>query len=370
VNILNKHTKLTKPERVLIFEWRKQGLCNNEIANRLGRDRSTIGRELKRNQIKVKVGKSDELIYEPKHAQFVAMERKQHAFNAKQPLKNKNIYGYVLDHLRAGWSPENIAGRLKKEDHPNDPSWWICHETIYAFIYKEKTDLSKQGLISRAILDQRLVTHNQAITVTDFDRPLYEYLRRKQTKRRKKLGRKVHRSNIPDRVSIHLRSELINQRLEFGHWEGDTVEGRGHKDGVHTEVERLSRLIKAKIVKAIDSQSALDAQRNIFTPLPKKARKSTTLDNGRETYLHFKLRDDEDGLNMATFHADPYSSWQRGTNEHGNGLLRCYFPKGTDFSKVTEEELEDVVWELNNRPRKILQYKTAQEVFDLHLNLP
>lgn len=90
------------------------------------------------------------------------------------------------------------------------------------------------------------------------------------------------------------------------------------------------------------------------------------MDNGKETYLHFKLRDD---LDMETYHADPYSSWQRGSNEHGNGLLRYYFPKGTDFSKVTDEELEDVVWELNNRPRKILQYKTAQEVFNEHLNL-
>jgi transposase, IS30 family len=364
---LSKHTKLTKPERVLLAAWKKEGLSNIECAKRLGRDKSTIGRELRRNQTKVRVGKYIEIIYEPEHAQSVAMERKQKAFNAKQPLKNKDVYGYVLDHLRAGWSPENIAGRLRKEEHPGDPHWQICHETIYAFIYAEKTELSRQGLIAQSLLDKRLECHNQAITVTDFDRPLYEYLRRKQTKRRKKKGRKVHRSNIPDRVSIHQRPEVINQREEFGHWEGDTVEGRGHKDGVHTEVERVSRLIKGKKVKAIDSQSALDAQQKIFAPLPKRARKSTTLDNGKETHLHFKLRDD---LDMETFHADPYSSWQRGSNEHGNGLLRCYFPKGTDFSKVTDEDLEDVIWELNNRPRKILQYKTAQEVFDLHLNLP
>ena len=364
---MNKHTKLTKPERVLLSEWKKQGLSNIECAGRLGRDKSTIGRELRRNKIKVRVGKYDEEIYEPHHAQFVTNQRKQKAFNAKQPLKNKDIYSYVLDHLRAGWSPEIIAGSLKVIEHPDNPYWWICHETIYAFIYKEKTDLTKQGLISRSALNKKLKCHNKAITVTDFDRPLYEFLRRKQTKRRKKSGRKVHRSHIPDRVSIHLRPEVINNRIEFGHWEGDTVEGIGHKNGVHTEVERVSRLIGAKKVKAIDSQSALDAQMDIFTPLPEKARRSTTLDNGKETHLHFKLRDD---LDMETYHADPYSSWQRGTNENGNGLLRGYFPKGTDFSKVTDEELEDVVWELNNRPRKLLQYKTAQEVFNEHLNLP
>ncbi len=363
---MSKHTKLTKPERVLLASWKNEGLSNIECSKRLGRDKSTIGRELKRNQTKVRVGKYLEAIYEPHHAQFVAMQRKQKAFNAKQPLKNKDIYGYVLDHLRQGWSPEVISGRLREEEHAGDPHWRICHETIYAFIYAEKTELTRQGLITKSLLDKRLHVHNQAITVTDFDRPLYEYLRRKQTKRRKRPGRKVHRSHIPDRVSIHQRPEVVNQRKQFGHWEGDTVEGLGHRDGIHTEVERVSRLIKGKKVKVIDSKSALDAQKKIFTPLPGKARKSTTLDNGKETHLHFKLRDD---LDMETYHADPYSSWQRGTNEHGNGLLRYYFPKGTNFSKVTDEELEDVIWELNNRPRKILQYKTAQEVFDKHLNL-
>jgi IS30 family transposase len=367
---LSKHTKLTKPERVLLFSWKKEGLSNIECSKRLSRDKSTIGRELKRNKIKVRVGKFDEVIYEPNHAQFMSEERKQKAFNIKEPLKSQKIYKFVMEHLREGWSPEQIAGRLRVIEHPDDTSWWICHETIYAFIYKEKTDLTKQGLIFQSALDARLVPHNKAITVTDFDRPLYEFLRRKQTKRRKKSGRKVHRSHIPDRVSIHLRPEVINQRIEFGHWEGDTVEGIAHKNGVHTEVERISRLIGAKKVKAIDSQSALDAQKQIFAPLPEKARKSTTLDNGKETHLHFKLRAGKDGLNMQTYHADPYSSWQRGTNENGNGLIRKYFPKGTDFTKVTDEELSDVIWELNNRPRKVLQYKTAQEVFNEHLNLP
>ena len=363
---MSKHTKLTKPERVLISEWIKEGLCGNEIAKRLGRNRSTIGRELKRNRTQVWTGKSDEYIYEPAHAQFVAMQRRQKAWFAKLPLKNKDIYSYVLDQLRAGWSPEAIAGSLKVIEHPNDPHWSICHETIYAFIYKEKSDLTREGLLSRSLLDSRLESHNSATTVTDCGRPLYEYLRRGQRKRRHKQGRRVHKSHIPQRVSIHQRSEVINNRSEFGHWEGDTVEGLGHRDGIHTEVERISRFIEAKKVEAINSQSAIDAQIKIFTPLPKKSRKSTTLDNGRETHLHFKLQEE---LNMDTYHADPYSSWQRGTNENGNGLIRKYFPKGTDFSKVTDQELQDVVWELNNRPRKILQYKTAQEVFNEQLNL-
>ena len=359
-----KHTKLTEPERVLLCEWKKQGISNIECAKRLSRHKSTIGKELARNKTQVWTGKSNEFIYEVRHAQFAAMERRQKAFNAKQPLKSKKIYAYVIDHLRQGWSPEQISGRLRNVDYPDDLSMRICHETIYSFIYKEKSDLTKQGLLAQSLLDARLTSKKDAVTVTDYERPLYEFLRRKQTKRRKKSGRKVHRSHIPDRVSIHLRPEVINQRTEFGHWEGDTVEGKAHRDGIHTEVERVSRLISARKVKAIDSQSAIDAQLAIFAPLSKQARKSTTLDNGKETHLHFKLRDD---VQMETFHADPYSSWQRGSNEHGNGLLRCYFPKGTDFTKVTDEELEDVIWELNNRPRKILQYQTAQEVFDEHL---
>ncbi|MGH2611660.1 MAG: IS30 family transposase [Rhabdochlamydiaceae bacterium] len=363
---MKTHTKLTKTERVLLSQWKKEGLSNIECGRRLGRDKSTIGRELKRNKTKVRVGKYDESIYEPEHAQIVTEDRKQHAFNAKQPLKNSDVYSYVLDHLRQGWSPEAIAGRLSKEDHKGDPHWHICHETIYRFVYAEKTELTRQGLITAAVLDGRLTCHIKAVTITDFNHPLYEYLRRKQTKRRKKSGRKVHRSHIPDRVSIQKRPEIINERKEFGHWEGDTVEGVGHKDGIHTEVERLSRFISARKVKGIDSKSALDAQLQIFSSLPKKARKSTTLDNGRETHLHFKLRDD---VGMQTYHADPYSSYQRGTNEHANGLIRCYFPKGTDFTKVTDEELADVLWEINNRPRKVLQYKTAQEVFDMYLNL-
>jgi IS30 family transposase len=116
---LNKHTKLTKPERVLLSAWKNQGLSNIECAERLSRDKSTIGRELKRNKTKVRIGKYDELIYEPNHAQSAAMERKQRAFNAKEPLKSKKIYRYVMEHLREGKSPEQIAGRLKFVLYPD-----------------------------------------------------------------------------------------------------------------------------------------------------------------------------------------------------------------------------------------------------------
>ena len=131
-----KHKKLTATERQLLSVWKNEGLSNKECGRRLSRHPCTIGRELSRNKVRVSVGEKDwEIIYEPLHAQGVALQRKQNAFFAKESLKNKKIYSYVLKHLRSGWSPEQIAGRLKLL-HPNDESWHICHETIYAFIYK------------------------------------------------------------------------------------------------------------------------------------------------------------------------------------------------------------------------------------------
>src|SRR5579864_6443002 len=123
-----RHTKISETERILLSQWKNEGLSNKDCAKRLGRHVATIGRELTRNKTRVAVGDNDwQMIYEPSHAQHVAMERKQHAFLAKQPLKNKKVYSYVIERLHWGWSPEQIAGRLKKVDHPDAPSWHICH---------------------------------------------------------------------------------------------------------------------------------------------------------------------------------------------------------------------------------------------------
>lgn len=329
---LYKTTRLTAKERDLLAIWKAKGSSNKECARRLGRHPSTIGRELKRNSF---WGTSGQQHYVAIYAQVRTQERWKKIAHSKHPLKNPDVYAYVNAELREGWSPDAISGRLKIE-HPDDNYWRITAETIYRWIY-EPTQIKKGW---------------------------YEYLRRKQKKRKKQTGRKVHRLHIPDRVSIRERSETVNKRLEFGHWEGDTVEGKGHKDGIHTEVERISRKIAGMKVKEITSQEALRIQKAIFFKMPKKAKKSTTLDNGRENHLHYKLKK----IGMKTYFADPYSSWQRGTNEHGNWLLRYYFPKGTDFKTVSEEELQDVIEELNNRPRKILSYYTANEVFSQLLN--
>ena len=187
---------------------------------------------------------------------------------------------------------------------------------------------------------------------------MWEYLSRKQKHRHKYHGRKAQRSRIPQRVSIHERAEVINTRSELGHWEGDTVEGRGHKDGIHTEVERVSRFLLARKVPAITSEETITVQKAMFSQLPEQLRKSTTLDNGKENHLHMQLSE----LSMRTYFADPYSSWQRGTNENTNGLIRRYLPKKTAFTNLTQEELDEIVWEINNRPRKVLQYKKPIEI--------
>lgn len=361
---LPKHSKLTKAERILLSRWKETGLSNIECAKRLGRDKSTIGRELKRNRFKDKL--SADYIYEPLHAQNVSEQRKQRAWLAKQPLKNKDIYSYVMEHLRQGWSPEVIAGRLRIVEHPNDPHWSICHETIYQFIYKPKTDYTRAGLETQIILDQRLKSAklNDFVTVTNFDRPLWEYLRRKQKRRRKRGGRKAHRVRIPDRVSIHLRPAVVDERIQPGHWEGDTLVGKGRKSGLHTEYERVSSLTRFERMVALTTNEAIKAAQKVFSPLPETLKQTTTWDNGSEHTNHKELTNQ---TGILVFFADPYSAYQRGGNENCNLWIRYYFPKGTDFNRIDDEDLADVEWELNNRPRKRLQYKTPQEVFNSYL---
>lgn len=330
----------------------------------MGRDIRTIQRELLRNKTRVQVGKDWEVIYEPLHAQQMAEKRKQHSFDSKQPLKSKKIYSYVLEHLREGWSPEQISGRLRECDHKDEHDWQICHETIYQFIYKKKTDVTKKGLHQKGILDKNQRSKEKLLTtVTQYDTPLWEYLRRKQKKRRKRGGRKVQRVHIPDRVSIHNRPDEVSKRVVFGHWEGDSIVGLGHVSGLHTEYERVSSFTRLeKMVRITAEQAAIAAQR-VFGVLPTHARRSTTLDNGSEHTNHKEF-------GLLTYFADPYCSWQRGGNENSNLWTRYYFPKRTDFSTITDEEIKDVEWELNNRPRKRLNFKTPQEVFTSYLNKP
>ena len=325
VSKIPKYRKLVKEDRILIAQWKNKGYSNIQIAKWLGRDKSTIGKEITRNNFEGKV-------YEPLHAQHKAEVKKNKAWEAKEPLKNPWLYSYVLDKLRQAWSPEQIAGRLRL-GYPDNPDRQIGTETIYRFIYKSRNKKLR----------------------------LWEYLRRKQARRRQKGGRKSQRVRIPDRISIHLRPKVVEKRKEPGHWEGDSIEGKAHLSGLHTEYERVLSLTRISRVKRINAGETTKAQFAIFRPLPGWLRKSTTLDNGKENVKHVLLRR---VLGMDTYFADPYAAYQRGGNENANLWIRYYFPKGTDFGKVTKEEIKDVEWELNNRPRKRLGYKTPMEALE------
>lgn len=327
MDTIKHHAKLSAQERDLIAVWKGGGISLRKIARKLDRSHSTIIEEVKRNSFHDDKGN---YYYVSIWAQSQTQKRIKKA-RERQPLKNPEIYSYVLDKLRQGWSPEQIAGRLRKIYGKTI----ICHETIYQFIY--------------AINNQH--------------KNLWEYLPWKRLKRKPKNGRKVHRGKIPDRVSIHQRPELINTRKQFGHWEADTLEGKGHQEGIHTEVERTTRFLKAMKVNRINSQQTIIVQKQLFESLPDFARKSVTMDNGRENHCHVQLK----SLGINTYFADPYSSWQRGTNEFHNGLLRRYLPKKSSFKNLNKEEIDDIVWEINNKPRKVLNYNTPVEVFNSYL---
>jgi IS30 family transposase len=318
------HHHISARQRELLAVWKAQGDSNKTIARRFGCHPSTIGRELRRNRISGQ--------YVAITAQAIAVDRSRQA-RRRHPLKNPDVYTYVLEKLRAGWSPQLITGRLREVDHPGDARWHLHWETIYRFVYQDE---------------------NQ-------EKYLWENLPRGQKHRRKKHGRSVQKARIPQRVSIHQRPAIIGARAEFGHWEGDTIEGRRSEgDGIHTEVERQTRFLLAKKVNQIASPETIRIQLEMFRGIPDTARQSTTLDNGRENHRHLALR----FLGMRTYFCDPYSSWQRGTNENTNGLVRRYFPKGSSFRDLSQEDLEDIVAEINDRPKRCLGYHTPAEVFE------
>jgi transposase, IS30 family len=239
---------------------------------------------------------------------------------------------YVEQSMRAERSPDVIAARLKMEYA--DIKMRVSIETIYRWVYRD----AHQG------------------------GQLFKFLCRSHKKRRKQRRYGTGRGLIPGRISIDARPDLVNARQRFGDWEGDTVEGAKGSGHITTHVERKSRyLIAAKLANktAIVTAAAITAA---FRPIPGTLRHTLTLDNGKE---FTRFRDIEKGTGLAVYFADPYSAWQRETNENTNGLLRRYFPKGSDFRNVTPEILAAAVKILNHRPRKCLGYQTPHEVFHL-----
>jgi len=259
--------------------------------------------------------------------------KQRHPQQCNKIQVNEALNEYVFDGLTRGWSPEQISGRMKCQKL----SFYVCHETIYQFIYRSK------------------------------NKELYHCLVYKKPHRQQRYERHKQSCRYGDIRLITQRPEAINARKRFGHWEGDSIVGDKHTSGLHTEYERVSSLTRIERVSRLTAQEAVAASLKIFGPLPDKARRSTTLDNGSENTKHTEVKE---ACGIQAYFADPYSSWQRGGNENCNLWIRYYFPKGTDFSTISDEEVKDVEWELNNRPKKRLNFKTPQEVFTEYLNRP
>lgn len=319
---LSKFKHLSISEREKIFLWYNTGLSNREIATRLKRDHRCINEEIKRN---TKYGNK----YSPNLAQKRA-ERIGISQRSKAPLKSLETYLYVREHLRPPhyWTPEMISGRIGKDIKGAN----ISIESIYQYIYSKKARQSK----------------------------LWEYLPCGRKKRRKKYGRKVRNNGkIPNSISIDLRPKSIDKRKKPGHWETDNVEGcRSTKPALSVTVERSIRCVDLKKIKNQTSDEKVKAIRKHFSKCPPALRKSMTQDNGKENTKH-ELISKELGLDMYFCHA--YHSWEKGSVENRNRVVRRFFPKGTDFTRVTNKEIEYVQQVINNMPLKCLNYDKPSE---------
>ena len=320
------YTHLTEQERYVISHLTCAGFSLREIGRRINRNHATVSRELKRNDDPVY--KNTVYWYYWTHPEAL---KRRHKTRHHRRRSNKRLVNYVQRKLRDDWSPEIIAAKLKI-DYPHDATMRISHESIYHWIYLE----ARGG------------------------GTLYQHLRRKRKKRRRQNRYGSGRRFIPGRVSISQRPAIVETRERFGDWEGDTIEGKKSTGYMATHVERKSRYVMAAKLTRKTAESLTLQSIKAFRRIPKKMRKTLTVDNGKE-FSYFKEIEKKTGLSV--YFADPYSAWQRGTNENTNGLLRQYFPKGTDFRTVTKEAVAFAVKKLNHRPRKCLDYRTPHEVF-------
>jgi IS30 family transposase len=320
------YTHLTENERYVISHLMCAGFSLREIARRINRHHSTVSRELKRNDDP----DFEDTVYWYDWTHPEALKRRRKAKHHRR-RSIRRLVKYIEQKLIDDWSPETISEKLKI-DYPNDSEMCVSHETIYRWVY---SDAKKGGT-------------------------LYRHLRRRRKKRRKQSRYGSGRRFIPGRVSISERPDIVETRQRFGDWEGDTIEGKKSTGYMATHVERKSRyLIATKLVNKKAETLTLKSIK-AYWRIPKKMRKTLTVDNGKE-FARFKELESKTGLTV--YFADPYSAWQRGTNENTNGLLRQYFPKGTDFREFSEQSIAFAVKKLNHRPRKCLDFQTPHDVF-------
>jgi len=309
---MRTYRQLTREQRYQIYALRKTGHLRSEIAAVIGVHKSTVGRELKRNQ-----GKRG---YRPHQAQNAATERRQ----TGAPRISTETWAEVERLLQQDWSPDQISGRLKKEQ-----KICISHEWIYQYVLKDK----------------------QA------GGDLYRHLRC-QKKRRKRYGTYDRRGKLPNCRSIEERPAMVNHRTRLGDWEVDTMTGTGHQPALVTLTERKSRFTLLGKVPQRTAQAVQNQIQQLLLPVKDKAH-TLTSDHGKEFANHEQIAQ---ALQLDFYFAHPYAAWERGTNENTNGLLRQYFPKHRDFQTVSNKQINLAMSRLNSRPRKSLRFKTPFEV--------
>jgi IS30 family transposase len=312
------YSQLTLRSREKIYELKGKGFSKDSIAETLGCHRSTIYRELRRNKSR--------LGYLPDKAHKMALDR---CINSLKIERNSELKADIIDKLQRGWSPEIISGYLKKEKGISV----ISHETIYAYIY------SKNGC----------------------ERGIYLTLQKRRKKRKARSIGKIKKSIcIPNRVSIHNRPPEINERISYGHWEGDLMLFSNQSANLITLRERKSRFLIA--IKNPSKHSEITAKniKSRFKGRKKILIETLTLDNGGEFAKHENIAK---CLKSNTFFCDPYSSYQKGCVENGNGVLRYDLPRSTEINSLTQRRIDKIVNKINNRPMKCLGFYTPAEVF-------
>ena len=321
------YKQLGQKERDQIYRLKEKGKSDSDIAKRLGRDKSTIGRELKRN-IHRKLYE-----YLPDTAQRKADKRKALGRKMRYVVKRPSLKNKIVKLLKKGWSPDLIAGRLVRNGETS-----LNQESIYQFIY------SRGG--------RKL--------------NLRQYLRRAHRIRRKKNGRKHRKeSRIPNRVGIEKRPKTVEKRKQFGHWEGDNVVYNRHRRALCTTVERKTRKVMVFRPRNLTAIAKANYTIRRYRSLPAKAKRTMTYDNGLEAAAHEAVTA---AIGMKHYFAKTYASWQRGTNENRNGLVRFYLPKDIDLDTISSAGIKRVENQINNRPMKCLKYQTPNEAFVIEMN--
>lgn len=326
------YSRLSYKERVKIETLLVEQKTHSFISKLLNRSRSTVSREIKQ-WIRYPTD-----TYSADIANFAAENNYLHKRNLDKISQHYSLRRYVYIGLLDNLSPELIAGRIKN-DFPGNSIMTISHEAIYAHIYKHP-----QAKLNRKLI--KLLLHSKPY-------------------RRRPKCYKSTRGRIKDAVSIDERPEDVNTRKEVGHWEGDLMIGAKQSSAIGTLVERKTRY--THIVKLTDrkSETVTKAFKKKLNMMDSIFRKTMTYDNGMEMANHLWFTQE---TGMPVYFAHPYSSWERGTNENTNGLIRRFLPKGTNFNDVSEEQLQIIEDKLNNRPRKVLGFKTPLEMKNLEIN--